>query len=161
MDKNSLKRKRKQGYFFEKKMVSKFRKNCDLTYWTSDKRCGCIFAPHSEDPDLGMQLKGQPEHRFAIECKWHYLADTLDCIWVAANNTQLERYRNYQKDNHIPVFIAVGLGEIGCDLQALYIIPLDEINNWEMMIKDIDQKYEFNIQKDLRYNPETKLIEEV
>ena len=82
------------------------------------------YIESSMNPDFVYRYKPTGE-LFAVECKYRsYLIDGK-LSW--SNTKQLRRYREFQRERNIPVFIVIGLG--GEDVSVfdeMFCIPLDE-----------------------------------
>lgn len=117
------------GFQFEKFVVSKFNEDhFTLLEWRSDKQLDGRFPKACQLPDLEFYFNSehQPYH-FAVECKWrrYFKFDSVE--W--ATDSQFHRYREYQNQTKIPVFIVLGIGGEADKPNAVYCIPLNEIDN--------------------------------
>lgn len=144
-----------KGKAFEKYVVSKFsKKYWKIHDWRGDKNLGDRYAETSQDPDLEMKLsfKGK-EYIIAVECKWRRTADSNSTIkWSYPD--QLERYRKFQKDKKMPVFVAIGVGGQPSSPDQLYIIPLDKMSGLSIKL-DNYSSYSHDLNKNLFYDTET------
>ncbi len=133
----------KNGLDFEKFVVQKFNKKYFTTEeWTGDKFVNGHYSETSQNPDMVMNFRIQQEsYHFAVECKWRkeYYKNGLEF----SSEAQLERYRKFQSQRDIPVFILIGLGGTGADPLSLYILPLKDINSSFITKQDL-KKYQMN-----------------
>lgn len=113
-----------QGKLFEEFMASKLSTNHNFERWSNDKNVrGVIYDPTSKEPDLLYSTKG--DNKFAVECKWHNKKGEL--VRVVKYSDQLNNYKKYQEETGFPVYMAIGYGKSGQDIDELYIVPLDFI----------------------------------
>lgn len=119
---------KEKGDAFEAFVASKFNKKFfSLKEWTGDKYINGIWSQSTRNPDLRFRFeKSNIIQDFAIECK--YRTNVGEGIEWAREN-QLEYYRNYEAENGIPVFIAVGVGNQPDNPTELSIIPLKDISD--------------------------------
>ena len=108
------------------------------------------FAETTPQPDLLMEfhLKGK-RYPFAVECKWR--KNERNESFEFATSEQLDRYRKYETEHKIPVFVAIGMGGEGSDPNQLFIIPLKRLKYNKISIdylkqfeKQIDKKFYFD-----------------
>ena len=149
---------KKKGDDFEKFIVQKFDKELfTIKEWAGDKYVNGVFAESTLHPDLLMELKiGSTTNQFSVECKWRKQAFQGKIEF--SYKEQFARYKKYAKEKDIPVFIALGLGGTPSAPEKLYIIPLQEINTWELKISDL-KAYKITTGKDFYYNTKTKTLE--
>lgn len=152
-----LEERRKQGLPFEKYMVSRFKETSTLLHWTSDKIIDDVMAPDITDPDLLFRDKATGQ-LFAVECKWHYSKIDERSVILASYRKQLDRYRSYQTEKMIPVFIAVGIGESGSDIDKLFVVPLHQIpaDSYTMTLKELEP-YALDVTKENSLQVETRV----
>lgn len=98
----------KNGYDFEKFIVQKFNKKYyRVKEWAGDKYVKGVYAETTTQPDILMKLQlSSSEAEFSIECKWRqrlYKGGVQ-----LATESQLSRYKDFEKDRGIPVFVAIG-----------------------------------------------------
>lgn len=129
------------GLDFEKFVVGKFdRRYITLVEWTGDKYANGVYAASNEHPDLLLELKYKDvSARFAIECKFrsHWYKGGLDI----ATDEQMQRYRRFEQQQGIPVFLVIGFGGVGAQPERIFIrplrhqqsgfIPQDLLEKWE------------------------------
>lgn len=100
-----------------------------LREWRSDKSLVGVVPESNHYPDLVFrQHFGEHIADFAIECKWRSTFDYKGSLhWT--EKTNLENYKRFSVDHHIPVFFALGIGGSPSSPQEVYIIPLDLIDS--------------------------------
>ena len=132
--------KKKSGDDFEKFVVKKFNeKYFSIKEWRGDKYVAGRYAEDASNPDLVLDLKLKDTVcRFAVECKWQskYYYDGFKL-----SEKNFEKYKQYEKENNIPVFIVVGIGGTGANPENLYIIKLSSIK-YNFLKKDFLSKFE-------------------
>ncbi|MGF1585502.1 MAG: hypothetical protein ACFCUM_09295 [Bacteroidales bacterium] len=119
---------KEKGDAFEAFIASKFDTNLFLLKeWTGDKYIKGIWAQSTKNPDLRFSFKmSNVIQDFAIECKYRTkIGEGIE--W--ARKDQIEHYRNYETENRIPVFVAVGVGNQPDNPSQLSLIPLKDIND--------------------------------
>ena len=148
---------KKSGNDFEKFIVQKFSpKYYKIKEWAGDKYVEGRYAETSTQPDLLMELntKGK-SHIFAVECKWRKRYGQSGIEF--ATDDQLERYKKYEKDKGIPVFIAIGIGGEGDNPEQLYVIPLKRLK-YRTIGKDYLVQFEKEKGNDFFYDNEKQLL---
>lgn len=148
---------KKKGEDFEKFIVQKFdAKLFTIKEWTGDKYVNGIYAETTQNPDLLIEFKlGKIVSQFSVECKWRNEAKQGKVKF--SYKDQLERYKQYGKKQNIPVFIALGIGGTASDPNKLYMIPLDEIDTWDLKTSDL-KTYEKTQGKYFLYDTKTKKL---
>ena len=148
---------KKSGDDFEKYVVQKFsRKFFNVVEWAGDKYVDGIYADTTLHPDLLMELKVNGiNEQFYVECKWRsrYNADEV----VFAREYQLVRYKQFEKEKNIPVFIALGIGGKASNPDFMYTLPLRHISSNSITKKEL-KKYQKNINKDFYYDTKDNLL---
>ena len=87
----------------------------------SDYNENGVFAEENFEPDL--KFAQNSSGNFAVECKWRSRFQENGFIkWSYPE--QIERYYRYQKENDVPVFIALGIGGQPDHPQEFYLVPL-------------------------------------
>ncbi|SHF94189.1 hypothetical protein [Flavisolibacter ginsengisoli] len=116
-----------KGEAFEKFVASLFNlksKRFELLHYNSENAilyglaaAKCLY------PDLKFLFytKDRP-FKFAIECKWKQSFGTGHFQW--ADSHRIKNYMAYEKRNHIPMFIAIGIGGHPASPDKLYLTPL-------------------------------------
>lgn len=117
-----------KGREFEEYVIRLFNKRNfnTLKHHKAEKYYSDLPADHS-NPDLEMELilrRGR-NFKFALECKWRNGFYNGVLPW--ATSEQIYRYRKFQHERRIPVFIAIGLGGEPGDPEHLFVTPLDHI----------------------------------
>jgi hypothetical protein len=148
---------KKSGDDFEKFIVQKF--NSDffrVKEWAGDKYVNGIYAETTQQPDLKMEfkLKGKSS-LFSVECKWRkeMFNDTVQF----ARQDQFERYKEFERKEKIPVFIALGIGGTASSPEQLYVLPLKYISENVLKAQDIE-RYKHNLSKDFYFNEKSKVL---
>ena len=116
------------GYEFEKFVVDLFPTSFyRIKFWTSDKSSNNhVCADSNQYPDLLVELtKNGTKYPFAVECK--YRSNLLE-IGFELGPKQLANYRQFESENDVIVFIAIGIAGSPSNPKDLYIIPLSDIN---------------------------------
>lgn len=115
-----------KGYLFEAFIAKKFnRRYFKLVDWRSDKRASDIFPESNMYPDLHYKFKNsKPTKEFAIECKFRtdIFKDRFDI-----NAEQIKRYRIFQDERQVDVYLALGLRGTPEAPDELFLIPLKEL----------------------------------
>jgi len=142
---------KKKGNDFEKYVVGKFdKKYFKLKEWAGDKYVNGTYAETTLHPDLVLvfTLKGNSK-TFAVECKWRkkLFNDGIEF----ANNDQLARYKKFEKQQNIKVFVAVGTGGEAANPKYLSIIPLSEIETTFLSL-ELLKKHNKNTEKNFYYD---------
>jgi hypothetical protein len=116
-----------KGYEFERYVVSKLDRNYfTCIYWRGDKLVGNIFPVSNSYPDLEFDYKDSVnEISFAIECKWRKSYFENGISW--ARHSQIEQYKNYERESKRKVFVVIGIGGTPGDAGDLFVIPLSDI----------------------------------
>ena len=127
-----------KGRAFEEYIITRFDRNeYKLLEWRGDKYCkGWGGAEANCKPDLTFENKRSGD-RFAVECKFRSRPNGRKLEW--ATDEQLQRYRDYQGKEKIPVFIAIGLGGNPRDPEALFIMRLDRMKFPDVMMHYLDK----------------------
>ena len=145
---------KKKGNDFEKYVVEKFsKKYFKLKEWAGDKYVNGTYAETTLHPDLVMEFTLKGESRtFAVECKWR--KSLYNGGIEFANADQLARYKKFEKQQNIPVYIAVGIGGEASGPKYLSIIPLSEIET-PFLSLEILKKHNKNPEKSFYYDIES------
>ncbi len=120
---------KKNGDDFEKYIVQKFdKKYYSIKEWAGDKYINGTYAKTTPQPDILLEFKfRQKSGQLSIECKWR--KNLYKNGVEFAKQEQFERYRNFQDNMNIPVFIAIGIGGKGHSPEQLFIVPLSKIDS--------------------------------
>ncbi len=149
---------KKNGNDFEKFIVQKFdKKYFKIKEWAGDKYVDGIYADTTLQPDLLLELKlSKKATEFSVECKWRQKLP--DDEFEFAYKEQFYRYKNFEKERKIPVFIAIGIGGKGNQPENLYIVPLRFLKSNIILVKFL-KKFEKKIESDFFFDIKTdKLI---
>jgi len=65
---------------------------------------------------------------------------------------QLERYKRFEENKKMPVFMAIGTGGKASSPKSLYIIPINELDKTKLKKSEIKQYYK---------NPESKFYYDI
>lgn len=148
---------KKNGDDFEKFVVQKFdKKYFSIENWAGDKYINGHYAKTTPQPDLLIEFKLKDESSlFAVECKWrkNERMDSFDF----ATEAQLERYRKFEAEKGIPVFVAIGIGGDGGNPEQLFIIPLKRLKYNHITI-DYLKKFEKQIDKKFFFDKEQGIL---
>lgn len=148
---------KKSGDDFEKFVVQKFdKKYFNIENWAGDKYVDGRYAKSTPQPDLLIEFKLKGEsYPFAVECKWrkNHKKDGFEF----ASEAQLERYRKFEAEKQIPVFVAIGLGGEGADPEHLYIIPLKRLK-YNFITLDYLEQFKKNKEKKFFFDKETRIL---
>jgi len=144
---------KKNGDDFEKFIVQKFdKKYYSIKEWAGDKYINGTYAKTTPQPDILLEFKlRQKSSQLSVECKWRKSLYKNGVEF--AKQEQFERYKRFQSEMKIPVFIAIGIGGKGLSPEQLFIVPLAEIdsnfihiNKLKNYEKKIDSKFFFDIE---------------
>jgi hypothetical protein len=145
---------KKNGADFEKFIVQKFdKKYYTIKEWAGDKYINGSYAKTTTQPDILLEFKlKQKSVQLSVECKWRkkLFKNGVDF----AKSDQFERYKNFQKNRKIPVFIAIGIGGKGLSPEQLFIVPLSEIDSNFIHINKL-KNYKKNIDSNFFFEVET------
>jgi hypothetical protein len=146
--------KKRNGDDFEKFVIQKFKKRYfTIKEWAGDKYIDGVYAQTTTQPDIlfGFKIR-EKSTELAVECKWRkkYYKNGIEL----GKKDQLERYKAFQKDKNIPVFIAIGVGGKGKSPEQIYIVPLQNIENNFIPMTEL-KKYEKVIDRDFFFDIET------
>ena len=147
--------KKKKGDDFEKFIVQKFdKKYFRIKEWAGDKYVNGIYADTTPQPDILLEFNlKQKTTKFSVECKWRQKLYKNGIEF--AKKKQFERYKDFEKKQNHPVFIAIGIGGKAILPAQLYVVPLQEIDNNFIHIKEL-KKYEKKVNSDFFFDIETK-----
>jgi hypothetical protein len=148
--------KKKSGNDFEKFIVQKFdKKYFIIKNWAGDKYVKGRYAETTPQPDLQMEFNLNGERSlFAVECKWR---KTEKNGFDFATEAQLKRYKKFEVEMGMPVFVAIGMGGEGGDPERLFIVPLKKIDNNYITI-DYLKKFEKQIDKRFFFDKELGIL---
>jgi hypothetical protein len=114
-----------KGRLFEEYVIKLFNEqHFKLQDWRKAERIAFHALPKNHcDPDLEL-IFGRGRYKFAIECKWRNEFKDGIFRWEKKEKS-LEIYRNYSRENNIPVFIVIGVGGDPSNPEKMYVTPLD------------------------------------
>lgn len=117
-----------KGHEFEDYIITLFnQQNFKLLEWRNFlKASNGVFPLNNSYPDLELQFVGARKYRFAVECKWREKFVDGKVPWADLNN--IDAYQQYQRQNAIPVFVAIGIGGLPSNPEKLFVTPLDKIS---------------------------------
>jgi hypothetical protein len=124
---------KKKGDDFEKFIAKKFNKKYyTIVQWAGDKYVDGVYSEKTLQPDIVVEFKLREESiTIAVECKYRSKAgEKLKLSY----KDQLERYRAYQKDSKVKVYMTVGVGGKASSPENLYLIPLDSLVTPEISV---------------------------
>lgn len=145
---------KKKGDDFEKYIVQKFdKKHFRIKEWAGDKYINGQYAETTLQPDIVFECERNGRFvSFAVECKWRkkVYKGAIDFSYPE----QLERYRKFEREKKIPVFVAIGQGGKSSDPDHLYIVPLKNITSTSLSLdfltpyeKEKTKKFSFGQEK--------------
>ncbi|NOR74451.1 MAG: hypothetical protein GQ525_04775 [Draconibacterium sp.] len=127
-----------------------------LKEWAGDKYINGVYAETTQHPDLMLELKANGElHPFSVECKWKRYSKTNDIQFCSKD--QFKRYKEFEANKNLPVFIALGIGGKGISPDNIYVVPLRFLNSNIMPTKTLD-KFKRDLDKDFYYNVDNRYI---
>lgn len=148
---------KKNGHDFEKYIVGKFdRRYFKIMEWAGDKYVDGNYAKTTTQPDIlfEFKLKGNKEE-FSVECKWRskFYKNGVEL----GTAEQIKRYKDFEREKDIPVFIALGVGGKGKSPERVFFIPLKEIDANYISIERLE-KFEKNNESMFFFDIHTKEI---
>lgn len=103
-----------------------------------------VVAESSKNPDLHIQQKrGNADIDYYIECK--YRSRWNDGI-ISFEEWQINRYRQFQRENRRKVILAIGVGGSPSAPATLMLVPLDSLKN--NGVRKIDTQYVISANSD-------------
>lgn len=138
-----------KGQRFEDFVIDSFDEKyfhiIEATHLFTGKK-GERYVESSLNPDFTLEYRHKnKKERFAIECKFR--SDLYQGMLKWSYPDQLKRYRQFEKDRNIPVFVVVGLGGDDDDPENMYVIPLKEAK-YPSLYPSVYQKYSKDPKKD-------------
>lgn len=114
-----------KGKAFENYVTERFDKGYfKLKEWRGDKYHKGIYAESNKHPDIEWEYL--PGHiLFATECKWRASFIHQQIEW--AKEYQLKNYQRFATEKGMVVFIIIGVGGLPHAPEAVYIVPLDQV----------------------------------
>lgn len=128
---------KKKGDDFEKFMAKKINKKYfTIKQWAGDKYVEGIYSEKTTQPDLVIEFAHKDYTKvFAVECK--YRSKVGNGKVIISYEDQLNRYRKFEKEESIDVYIAIGIGGKASNPDELYLIPLSELSFHEVAISTL------------------------
>lgn len=118
-----------KGKRFEEYVVRKFQaeKFYTLKEWRGDKYVDGIYPESNMYPDLELEFNMKDiKRRFAIECKYRSRMNDNNEVEFAYED-QLKRYKQFEAEFGIPVYILLGLEGKPEAPEHLFLIPVSAI----------------------------------
>jgi len=131
-----------KGKRFEEFVVRKFQSEqfYTLKEWRGDKYVDGIYPESNKYPDLELEFTMKDiKRRFAIECKYRSRMNDNNEVEFAYED-QLKRYKQFEAEFGIPVYILLGLEGKPEAPEHLFLIPVATINN-PILSEDQLQEY--------------------
>jgi hypothetical protein len=119
-----------KGRLFEGSIKRLFNeRNFRLDKWHESRRIVDHYIPVSFTyPDLELVFFiGRKQYRFAVECKWRQTFWNGKIDWAEPH--QIDAYEYFQRQQRIPVFIAIGIGGSPSRPEKLFVTPLSHISH--------------------------------
>lgn len=148
---------KKNGIDFEKFIIQKFNKKYfKIKEWAGDKYINGIYAETTPQPDIRVELRiNSQRYEFAVECKWRKKLYKGGVEF--ATEAQIERYRRFQDEMKIPVFIAIGIGGKGLAPEDLYLVPLSKVDSNFIPLSKL-KNYKKNINTNFYFDIERNVL---
>jgi hypothetical protein len=148
---------KKNGDDFEKFIVQKFdKKYFKIKEWAGDKYVNGIYAETTQNPDILFEFRYKEAIRlFSVECKWRKKLYKNGVEF--AKESQLARYRKFESEKNIPVFIAIGISGEASSPEHLYIIPLKNIQSTFLTIEEL-KRFEKTDDRNFYYNLKSNIL---
>lgn len=131
----------RKGYDFEKFIIDKIPTSYfKCTNWRGDKFTNTHFPISNKYPDMEFEFSCRTYFKkFAIECKYrkNFVGGYVDLC----TPEKLLFYKQYQNDNNIEVYIALGVGGEPHQPKDLYLIPLEKINSHQIHSEYLDKGF--------------------
>ena len=127
---NKEEEKKIKGDKFEAYICEKFpKKYYDIIEWRSDKGTNGVYPKSSQNPDFVVEHKFTSK-RFAVECKYFsdFYMHKINGKAVTIEEYQIKNYKKFKEKDNMNVFILLGVGGEPDSIGALYIVPIDKIN---------------------------------
>jgi hypothetical protein len=116
-----------KGRLFEEYVIQLFNQdNFKVAkYRISEKLEDRVLLQDCINPDLELIFDRHKQHHFAVECKWRVKFHEGRITW--ASHDQICRYKDFENQRRIPVFIAIGIGGEPSTPEKLFVTPLRNI----------------------------------
>lgn len=145
-----------KGRAFEDWVVAHLSKQYHkLKHWRGDKKAANgTYAESNTYPDMEVELMLHDKpYRFAMECKWR---NSFIGAKVELSSGQVERYRKFQQEKGLTVFIVLGIGGQPSAPNELYIIPLRDLPSGQLDMKGLGAFRQKMTSKVFYYDPFNK-----
>jgi hypothetical protein len=149
-----------KGFAFEEYTVNKFNEQAEffqLLVWRGDKRTNTgVSAISNQYPDLEYRFyfpKTSHTQDFAVECKFRS-TDFNNGIIKLCNLSTLNRYRRYQTERNIKVYIYIGLGGAPWAPEKTFLVALDVVKD-NYVHRNFLKPYERKVKKKFFFDPQT------
>ena len=99
-----------------------------------------VYAESNVNPDFKIKHKFSDsfECTYWVECKYQTRRNNGALTF---HDYQIERYRIIQRNSHVKVFMAVGVGGTPDAPASFYLIPLDSIKDHSVAATELSQYY--------------------
>ncbi len=94
----------------------------------------------TSDPDLTIEYIPSQEW-FCVECKFKSNFTQNNKIHWATRD-KIYQYQYFSKQNNIPTFIVIGVGNLPCNPKKMFCIPLQEASKYTSLFMSLLQHYE-------------------
>lgn len=116
-----------------------------LIEWRNEKSKKYTLSSYS--PDLVFERRNAKDVRFGIECKYCNRFN---------GKVRIGKHEHDYTSNAKPLFVALGFGGVPSNPEAVFIVPIDKVNDNEIQVKDISR---FKISgSTLNFDPENKTL---
>lgn len=131
-----------KGRLFEEYIINLFDNfSFEVEKWRKSQKFQVgFYEPNFGFPDLQMKFGWNRKYHFAIECKWRNKFYNGKLNW--AEPEKIERYKLFQGQFRMTVFIAIGIGGAPSSPKKLFVTPLINIQD-----KPEVYEHELNIYK--------------
>jgi len=149
---------KKKGDDFEKFIVKKF----DLKYftikqWAGDKYVEGVYSEKTLQPDIIVEYNHKKvSKQLAIECK--YRERFNKGVIKLSYPDQLKRYKQFQEESGINVYIALGVGGKASNPDELFLIPLSELND-PNVTQAVVANYSKNVENNFFYKNRSQALD--
>jgi hypothetical protein len=130
-------------YEFEKFVADHLDPNTyKLIEWHNKKSKKFTLSSHA--PDLVFERRNARDVRFAIECRYSNRFN---------NKVRIENHNDGGKN---PMFVALGFGGVPSNPEAVYMVPVDKVNDKEIRLNEISR---FRVSGEtLNFDPDNKTL---
>lgn len=120
-----------QGELFQKYVIEMILAKKEYFDWidtTRDVKYGELYPKSNMNPDLIIKFKHEKYHweeNLAVECK--YRAGLKNNLVFIDEERKIINYKEFQKNQQIRTFLALGLGGSSSNPKNIFMIPIDEV----------------------------------